>query len=253
MGRCLLSMQNLKAVGLCTGNCRKRSFCICWSTIGAGAFARRLWNFYDLHGRIPRGQNVETDEQRAEDALAQRWDRLLAQKASLPDELLNAYNRIFAAAEMEPDDTHLAVCIAASELFETARRLPKRQVVDSDEKRSEDALAQRWDRLLAEKASVSEDLRASYSAIFGAAEIKPDDTHLAVCIAVSEFFATARRLPKRQVVNLLCIIDTVTSLPSTYVWAFGFVGFILFSTGNHKLQPRAEKTEMKMKSKWRCF
>jgi len=42
---------------------------------------------------------VETDEQRAEDALAQRWDRLLAQKASLPDELLNAYNRIFAAAE----------------------------------------------------------------------------------------------------------------------------------------------------------
>ena len=27
-----------------TGNCRKRSFCICWSTIGAGAFARRLWN-----------------------------------------------------------------------------------------------------------------------------------------------------------------------------------------------------------------
>jgi hypothetical protein len=60
-------------------------------------------------------------------------------------------------------------------------------------------------------------------------------------------------LPKRQVVCLLWIIDTLTSLPSTYVWAFGFVGFILFSTGNHKLQPRAEKTEMKMKSKWRCF
>ena len=29
MGRCLLSMQNSKAVGLRTGNCRKRSLCIC--------------------------------------------------------------------------------------------------------------------------------------------------------------------------------------------------------------------------------
>ena len=32
--------------------------------------------FFDLHGRIPRRQNMTTDEQRAEDALAQRWDRL---------------------------------------------------------------------------------------------------------------------------------------------------------------------------------
>ena len=101
--------------------------------------------------------------------------------------------------------------------FETARRLPKRQVVDSDEKRSEDALAQRWDGLLAEKAAVSERLRSSYGAIAGAPEMEPDDIHLAVCIAASESFETARRLPKRQVVNLLCIIDTLTSLPSTYV------------------------------------
>ena len=170
--------------------------------IGAGVFVcDDTLKFYDLHGRIPRRQNVRTDEQRAEDALAQRWDRLLAQKASLPNELLNEYHRMFAAAEMEVDHGHLAVCFAVSEFFETTRRLPKRQVVDSAEKQAEDALARRWDRLMAEKASVSEDLLSSYSAIFGAAEMEVDDGHLAVCIAVSEFFETTRRLPKRQVVD----------------------------------------------------
>ena len=78
--------------------------------------------FFDLHGRIPRRQNMTTDEQRAEDALAQRWDRLLAQKASLPNKLLNEYHQLFAAAEMEVDDGHLAVCVAVSEFFETTRR-----------------------------------------------------------------------------------------------------------------------------------
>ena len=155
--------------------------------------------FYDLHGRIPRRQNMTTDEQRAEDALARRWDRLLAQKASLPNELLNEYHQLFAAAEMEVDDGHLAVCVAVSEFFDTTRRLPKRQVGDSAERRAEDALAQRWDRLMAEKAAVSEELLSSYSAIFGAAEMEVDDGHMAVCVAVSEFFDTTRRLPKRQV------------------------------------------------------
>ena len=51
--------------------------------------------FYDLHGRIPRRQNIQRDEQRAEDALARRWDRLLEQKAALAEDLLNAHNRIF--------------------------------------------------------------------------------------------------------------------------------------------------------------
>ena len=156
-------------------------------------------NFFDLHGHIPRRQNMTTDEQRAEDALARRWDRLLAQKASLPNELLNEYHQLFAAAEMEVDDGHLAVCVAVSEFFDTSRRLPKRQVGHSDERRAEDALARRWDRLMAEKASVSEELLSSYSAIFGAAEMEVDDGHLAVCVAVSKFFDTTRRLPKRQV------------------------------------------------------
>ena len=74
--------------------------------------------FFDLHGRIPRRQNMTTEEQRAEDALARRWDRLLEQKASLPNELLNEYQRIFAAADVEVDDGHLAVCIAVSDFFD---------------------------------------------------------------------------------------------------------------------------------------
>ena len=153
--------------------------------------------FYDLHGRIPRRQNMSTDEQRAEDALARRWDRLLEQKASLPDELLNEYQRIFAAADVEVDDGHLAVCTAVSKFFDTTRRLPKRQVGDSDEKRAEDSLARRWDRLVAEKASVSADLLSSYSLIFGAAEVESDDSTRAACTAVHDFFREAQRLPRR--------------------------------------------------------
>ena len=153
--------------------------------------------FYDLHGRIPRRQNMSTDEQRAEDALARRWDRLLEQKASLPDELLNEYQRIFAAADVEVDDGHLAVCTAVSKFFDITRRLPKRQVGDSDEKRAEDSLARRWDRLVAEKASVSADLLSSYSLIFGAAEVESDDSTRAACTAVHDFFREAQRLPRR--------------------------------------------------------
>ena len=156
--------------------------------------------FFDLHGRIPRRQNGRTDELRAEDALARRWDRLLEQKASLPESLLDAYSRIFAATEIEANDTHLAVCMAVSDFFETAQRLPKRQNGVTEELRQEDALAQRWDRLLTQKASLPESLLDAYSPIFAATEIEANDTHLAVCMAVSDFFETAQRLPKRQMV-----------------------------------------------------
>ena len=154
--------------------------------------------FYDLHGRIPRRQNVQTDEQRAEDKLAQRWDRVLTQKASLSDALLDAYSRIFAATDREADDTHLAVCMAVSEFFATAQRLPKRQNGVTEELRQEDALAQRWDRLLTQKASLSDALLDAYSRIFAATDREADDTHLAVCMAVSDFYETAQRLPRRQ-------------------------------------------------------
>jgi hypothetical protein len=84
---------------------------------------------------------------------------------------------------MEEDDAHLAVCIAVTDFFQISQRLPKRQGVDTDEKRAEDALARRWDRLLAEKASVSEELLSTYSGIFAASEMEGDDAHLADCIA----------------------------------------------------------------------
>ena len=155
--------------------------------------------FVDRTRRLPRRQVGDGDEKRAEDALARRWDRLMAEKASVSEELLSSYSGIFGAAEMEVDDGHMAVCVAVSEFVDRTRRLPRRQVGDSDEKRAEDALARRWDRLMAEKASVSEELLSSYSGIFGAAEMEVDDGHMAVCVAVSEFFDTTRRLPKRQV------------------------------------------------------
>ena len=97
----------------------------------------------------------------------------------------------------EVDDGHLAVCTAVSKFFDTTRRLPKRQVGDSDEKRAEDSLARRWDRLVAEKASVSADLLSSYSLIFGAAEVESDDSTRAACTAVHDFFREAQRLPRR--------------------------------------------------------
>ena len=153
--------------------------------------------FLDRTRRLPRRQVGDSDEKRAEDALARRWDRLMAEKASVSEDLLSSYNAIFAAAEMEVDDGHLAVCVAVSKFFDTTRRLPKRQVGDSDEKRAEDALAQRWDRLVAEKASVSADLLSSYSIIFGAAEVESDDSTRAACTAVHDFFREAQRLPRR--------------------------------------------------------
>ena len=88
-----------------------------------------------------------------------------------------------------------------SDFVQSSQRLPKRQAVDTDEKRAEDALARRWDRLLAEKASVSAQLLSTYSGIFAASEMEDDDTPLAVCIAVRDFFESAQRLPKRQGVD----------------------------------------------------
>ena len=59
---------------------------------------------------------------------------------------MNAYNRIFAASEVEGDDAHLATCIAVADFFLSSHRFPKRQAADTDEKRAKDALAQRrWD------------------------------------------------------------------------------------------------------------
>ena len=101
-------------------------------------------------------------------------------------ELLNAYNRICAALEVAGDDAHRAVCIAVTDFFQSSHRLPKRQGADTDEKRAEDALAQRWDRLLAEKGSISSALLSTYSGIFKAAEMEDDEADLAVCSAVHD-------------------------------------------------------------------
>ena len=65
------------------------------------------------------------------------WDRLLAQKDSVNEELLKSYNRIFEAANVEGDDDHFAVCVAVTNFLETSNRLPNRlpkwQAGDTDE------------------------------------------------------------------------------------------------------------------------
>eukprot|EP00435_Cladocopium_sp_Y103_P006529 s6245_g2.t1 len=159
---------------------------------------KEVQKFYDTSTRLPKRQVGDTEEKRAEDALAQRWDRLLANKATIEATLLHTYSVIFEAAEKEDDTFHLAVCMSVQDFFDTCNRLPKRQVGDTEEKRAEDALAQRWDRLLQNKGAISENLMATYRAIFDAVEVEGDDGQLAVCLAVQEFWSTSNRLPKRQ-------------------------------------------------------
>ena len=52
--------------------------------------------------------------------------------------------------------------------FATAKRLPRRQVVDSDKKRAEDVLARRWHRVVACPSAVSPDLMSQFGDIFTA-------------------------------------------------------------------------------------
>ena len=83
--------------------------------------------FFDSQQRFPKRQNPDTDERRAEDALAQRWDRLLAQRASLGDALLTTYERLFMAADMEDASVVVDTCAAVEKFFDSQQRFPKRQ------------------------------------------------------------------------------------------------------------------------------
>eukprot|EP00435_Cladocopium_sp_Y103_P032757 s2515_g8.t1 len=134
--------------------------------------------FYDAHGRL------REDDKRAESVLAKRWHRLLEQKASMSQDLLNKYQRIFAAYNVRDDD-------GVNEFFGTSHRLPKRQVGDTEEKRAEAALARRWDRLLSNKATINETALNTYNVIFAAAETEDETFHLAVCISVQGFLILA--------------------------------------------------------------
>ena len=160
--------------------------------------AQRSKKFFDTQQRLPKRQNPDTDEQRAEDTLARRWDRLLAQRASLGDALLTTYERLFMAADMEDTSVVVDTCAAVEKFFDTQQRLPKRQNPATDEQRANDTLARRWDRLLAQRASLGDALLTTYERLFMAADMEDTSVLVDTCAAVEKFFDTQPRLPKRQ-------------------------------------------------------
>ena len=162
------------------------------------AICKATDTFFRKHSRLPKRQNPDTDERRAEDTLAQRWDRLLAQRASLGDALLTTYERLFMAADMEDASVVVDTCAAVEKFLDSQQRLPKRQNPDTDEQRAEDALAQRWDRLLAQRASLEDALLTTYERLFMAADMEDASVAVDTCAAVEKFFDTQQRLPKRQ-------------------------------------------------------
>ena len=92
------------------------------------------------------------------------------------------------------------VCQAVQRFYDdNAQRLPKRQNVLDDERRNEDLLAQRWERLMGQKDSASFELQQRYSALFAAVDVATEGGRVATCVAVQEFFNNRGGvLPKRQ-------------------------------------------------------
>ena len=121
---------------------------------------------------MPKRQNHYSAAQRQEDTLAQRWDRLLQDRAAISADVLTEFARIFAAADGEDFQSQHVVCLAAAEFYDTAKRLPKRQNHDTAEQRQEDTLARRWHRLVAGRAALSADLLDEFQHIFTASEKK---------------------------------------------------------------------------------
>ena len=157
--------------------------------------------FFDSQQRFPKRQNPDTDQRRAEDALARRWDRLLVQRASLEDALLSPYERLFLAADMEDASVVVDTCAAVEKFFDSQQRFPKRQNPDTDERRAEDALARRWDRLLIQRASLPNEIQERHRDLFDSADMADTDAIFALCLSVQHFFNSAGRLPRRQAVN----------------------------------------------------
>ena len=65
-------------------------------------------------------QNNDSAEQRQEDTLAQRWDRLLQDRAAISADVLTEFARIFAAADGEDFQSQRVVCVAVAEFYDAA-------------------------------------------------------------------------------------------------------------------------------------
>ena len=165
---------------------------------GALATCVGVEEFFQTSNRLPKRQTGNTDAQKAEDALAKRWDRLVVTKDSLSLELLQRFSHIFQVESAEDDDGVMATCVGVEEFFQTSHRLPKRQNGTTDAQKAEDALAKRWDRLVVTKDSLSLELLQRFFHIFQVESAEDDDGVMATCVGVEEFFQTSHRLPKRQ-------------------------------------------------------
>ena len=165
---------------------------------GALATCVGVEEFFQTSHGLPKRRNGTTDAEKAENALAQRWDRLVATKDSLSLELVQRFSHIFEAASFEDDDGAMATCVGVEEFFQTSHRLPKRQNATTDAHKAEDALAKRWDRLVATKDSLSLELLQRFSHIFQVGSAEDDDGALATCLEVQDFLIQRGVLPKRQ-------------------------------------------------------
>ena len=156
--------------------------------------------FNNRGGVLPKRQNAcRSEEQRSEDALARRWDRLVEKRRELSDDVLNRFEALFVATENEPEDTPMQVCEAVAAFQQRTGFLPKRQnACRSEEQKSEDALAQRWDRLVEKRRELSDDVLNRFEVLFVATEKEPEDTPMQVCQAVAEFLEKYGSLPRRH-------------------------------------------------------
>ena len=165
------------------------------SAAGQVAVCEAVELFFETSGRLPRRQVGDSAVKREEDALAQRRDRLLEQEVE--DSVRERFANLFSAEVGGSAAGQVAVCEAVELFFETGGRLPRRQVGDCAVKREEDALAQRWDRLLEQE--VEDSVRERFANLFSAEVGGSAAGQVAVCVAVELFFQTSGRLPRRQV------------------------------------------------------
>ena len=161
--------------------------------------------FRQRTGFLPKRQNAcRSEEQRSEDALARRWDRVVEKRTELSDDVLNRFEALFVAMENEKEDTSMQVCQAVAAFLEKTGFLPKRQnACRSEEQRSEDALARRWDRLVEKRRELSDDVLNRFEALFVATENEPEDMPMQVCQAVAEFLEKYGSLPRRHFMAVL--------------------------------------------------
>ena len=149
--------------------------------------------FLMVEGRLPK-RGLQREER--EKNLAQQWERLLRDREKLPRDLQEDFATLFRAMEDASVAGQVSVCVAVELFVETSGRLPRRQEGDTAGKREEDALAQRWDRLL--EQGVEESVRERFGNLFSAEKDASAVGQVAVCMAVELFVETSGRLPRRQ-------------------------------------------------------